>query len=443
MLKLSTHAQAAELVPEAVARMASLPWQPKKSSWPAYLGSALQDGDDRRSKGRALLQPSDELQPVTNSAAQTMGRMVIAQLELDLAAREVQGAGTKIAPTYKLGKLTRQLAMIPSPEVLAPVLRVLRSGIIDIDSFMGTVRILVRQGWQFSDIAVVQEFERLFDQALKSSFHGQNEFRIAEYVQLAFVVRPASLLHHSCSHYLFKWHRFSSAAAIISAMSKWAEVETLPLLIALGELEGVSSGEREGLPQAIADSISAENFSAFVELVASKRLFSYCRSSWTIEKLAEPIARVLTDAPHLRESLVQACREASIPWAQELLFRVLALVDSSEVISIRCGLELLDEGRADSTEAPAYRALMRMFIYKRPVSVNVVEVLAKSCNDLRLELYRRAGREDRPGRAAQRLLANLETRRRGADRPSDELRHPMIEDGRAWTDVLLSASVKN
>jgi hypothetical protein len=92
---------------------------------------------------------------------------------------------------------------------------------------------------------------------------------------------------------------------------------------------------------------------------------------------------------------------------------------------------------------PAYRMLEQMFKSHEPINASQFEVLQRENNKLRIELYNRAKDTGSIAESCRRLLASLESNRRGFVRPAEEPRHPMLTDDLAWTDALLTEELRN
>ena len=119
--------------------------------------------------------------------------------------------------------------------------------------------------------------------------------------------------------------------------------------------------------------------------------------------------------------------------------RVLFQVKTSDDALRTYLLNALDAGRAVVPGSSGYQLLKEMFTSKTDIGKGQTESSPKAQNELRAELYLRAKGAGDVANGCRRLLAALECDRRDAGRPEDEIRHPAIKDGLAWTDVFAGA----
>ena len=167
-------------------------------------------------------------------------------------------------------------------------------------------------------------------------------------------------------------------------------------------------------------------------------LFKWCSDHWTLERLSSKVANVIDEAPDRLEGFVDACRQNQSFIADKLFGNVLSFIGGSDEIRQKFLLEALDAGRAKDPNMPAYQMLRSMFKLNKPLGDSQYEVLPKSNNELRTELYNRAIESGPIANSCKRILASIEGGRRELGRPDGEPRHPILEEGTAWTDVLLT-----
>ncbi len=436
-LQLLSHPNASDLVPEALGRIASLPWISTKKQAFSSVNTDIQDGRQRRDAGCALQQPSPAYQPVTDDVARALAGLLNAEVDRQLHERKANPKWNARQGEYQVGNLVGILANVPSVEIVAPVTRALGSGLIGLYGFVGAVRALTRQGWVFSDAGVVGEFEALYERETSPAWvHESTRYTLAEFSQLMFLVEPPAHLKLPLSHYLGQWQRFAHPSELIRALGNMRTERAWPLLLALGTEPSTKGKTPEEFSYALVSALSSNHFAAFARLVADGALFSWCRNAWTAERIAPAVAEVVTNAPEHLALLIDSWRKSASLLADALLAEVLTRVGVEDEKRLELGLEALDAGRANHPDMPAYRMLKRMFILQVPLGENQFEVYPKACNPLRLALYRRAKIGGDVGLAARRILASLECGRREGERPSDEPRHPDPGDGLPWTSVL-------
>jgi hypothetical protein len=437
VLLLLSHPNASDLVPQAIGRIASLPWTSTKKQAFSSVNTDIQDGRQRRDAGCVLQQPSPAYQPVTDDAARALAGLLNVEVDRQLAERNANPKWNARQGEYQVGNLVSILANLPSAEIVAPVTRALGSGLLGLYGFVGAVRALTRQGWVFSDAGVVGEFEALYERETSPAWaHESTRYMLAEFSQLMFLVEPPTQLKLPLSHYLSQWQRFAHPSEVIRVLGDMRTERAWPLLLELGTELSTKGKTPEELPYALASALSSNHFAAFARLVADGTLFSWCCNAWTVERIAPAVAEVVKNAPEHLASLIDSWRKSASPLADALLAEVLTKLGAGEEKRLQLGLEAMDAGRANDPNMPAYRMLKRMFKLQVPLGENQFEVYPNSCNPLRLELYRRAKVGGDAGFAARRILASVECGRREGERPADEPRHPDLGDGLAWTSVL-------
>lgn len=437
VLQLLSHPNASDLVPQAIGRVASLPWSSTKKLVFSSVNTDIQDGRQRHDTGCVLQQPSPAYQPVTDDAARALASLLNVEVDRQLAERKANPKWNARQGEYQLGNLVGILANLPSVEIVAPVTRALSSGLMGLYGFIGAVRALTRQGWVFSDVGVVSEFEALYERETSAAWVQEStRYTLAEFSQLMFLVEPPTRLKLPLSHYLSEWQRFAHPSEVIRVLGDMRTERAWPLLLELGTELSIKGNTAEELPHALASALSSNHFAAFARLVSDGTLFSWSRSAWTVERIAPAVAEVVKTTPEHLNVLIDSWRKNASPLGDALLAEVLARVDVVDEKRWELGLEALDAGRANDPNMPAYRMLKRMFKLQVPLGENQFEVYPKACNPLRLALYRRAKVGGDVGLAARRILASLECGRREGERPTDEPRHPDPGDGLPWTSVL-------
>jgi hypothetical protein len=438
VLQLLSHQNASDLVPQAIGRIASLPWASTRKQVFGSVNTDIQDSHQRRDAGFTLQQPSAAYQPTTDDAARALACTLNVEVDRQLAERETNSKWNVSQAKYQIGHLVGILANLPSAEIVAPVTRALGSGLLEMYDFVGAVRGLTRQGWAFSDADAVSEFETLYERETSSAWvHESTRYTLAEFSQLMFLVEPPTLLKLPLSHYLSQWQRFAHPSEVIRVLGNMRTERAWPALLALGKELSAKGQPPEEFVYALASALSSNHLAEFARLVADGTLFSWCRNAWTVERIAPAVAKVVKDAPDHLALLIDSCRKSASPLADALVGEVLSKLGGGDEKRLELGLEALDAGRASHANMPAYRMLEGMFTLKVPMSENQFEVYPKACNPLRQQLYRRAKVGGDAAIAAQRILASLECSRRESERPTDEPRHPELNDGLSWTVSLV------
>lgn len=441
LMVLMTHPSAMELIPQAIGRIVSLPWDSKRNGFFSSVGSDVSEGEQRRQAGRVLRQPEDSYQGITDEAARTLGQKLTELIERLLEEKSTAENWNSKQAAYGLRHLIGIVAHVPSPEIELPVNRALASGLVEIYGFVGALRGLVRQGLPINDAAVTGQLEALYEhEAGVKWLDDSARYTMAELSELMYCVEPPELLTKPLSHYLTQWQRFAYTREVIRQLGALRSSAAWPSLVALGNELALKGPPPEELAFALASALTPAHFAQFIELVADGTLFSWCRRIWDLERIAPDIASVIGEDLGRLQGLLNACRQAGSPPADALAGAVLAHAKGSDATRLRLGLDAVDAGRAVDPNMPSYRMLLDMFKLQIPMSYEgQYEIHPKSCNELRAQLYLRTKGSGPIALGCRRLLASVECQRREDGRPTDEARHPDPSDGAAWTDVLATS----
>jgi hypothetical protein len=438
LLALVTHPSAMKFLSEAIARIVSVPWASMREQLVSTVKADIQEGERRRRLGHELRQPDDAFQHWTDEAAQTLGQQLSEMVAAYQEKRVTDEKWNAREAEYRVGSLTGVVAGIPSAGAVDPVYRALASGLMNVNGAVGALRGLVRQGWYISDAAVVGQLEALYERAAEEKWHdNSSRYAMSALSELLLCVEPISLLSKPISHYIEQWARFSYLNEIIRHLGAMHSQVAWPALMELGKKHGEKGAAQEELASALVSALRPGQLSEFLGLVADGVLFAWCRSEWTLERLAPRVASVLGEEPDQHQAFLGACRQAKCPLADAFADDVLSHIKGSEEARQLFLLEALDAERAVHWNMPAYRKLKEMFTLKVHVTDAQYNVTPKASNALRGQLYARAKGVGPVSEGCRRLLASIERERRETGRPDNEPRHPAPEDGLAWTDALL------
>jgi hypothetical protein len=201
VMEALSHENAMDLVPEALVRIVNLPWihETTEKVFLRRVSTDAAEGSRRRTAGRALLQPSDDHQAVTNEAAKAIARLLNAEVERQLAGRSTDPKWNARTAGYQVGRLAGILANIPSAEVLAPVTRTLGTGLLGLYEVVSVLKGLIRQGWEFVDTTVVKDFESLLKREVSPKWvDDSTRYAIGEAFQLTLLAKPSNFLEIQC-----------------------------------------------------------------------------------------------------------------------------------------------------------------------------------------------------------------------------------------------------
>lgn len=437
VLQLLSHQDALDLLPDVIARIASLPWDSTNQPMFSGVNTDIQEGNRRRIAGQVLQQPTEAYQAVTDEAAKALARILNDDVGRQLFEKVADPKWNAKQAEYRIGHLVGIIANLPSTEIFVAVTHALGSGLVGLYGFVGALRGLTRQGWVFSDANVVKQFEALYQHETSRDWIDEpTKHTLAQLSQLMFLVEPSTLLQFPLSHYLSQWQRFAHPSEVIRTLGGMKTEQAWSSLLAIGAELSAKGQPSEPLVYALGASLTQKHFTEFARLVAEGTLFSWCQNDWTVRRIAPDVVAAVEGAPENLSLLVDSCRMSASPLVDALLGEVLSKIDGADEKRLDIGLEALDAGRASDESMPAYRMLESIFSLEVPMGENQFETYPKACNPLRQQLYRRAKAEGDAATAARRILASLECKRREGGRPPDEPRHPEPNDGLAWTDAL-------
>jgi hypothetical protein len=437
LIALMTHSSAMELIPQAIGSIVSLPWDKKRNEFFSSVGTDVSEGELRRQAGRVLQQPDDTYQAITDEAARVLGQKLTELMERLMHEKSTVENWNSKQAAHSIQHLINIVAHIPSSEIELPVNRALASGLMEIYDFVGALRGLAKQGLLISDKGVVDQLEALYEREASITWrHDSDKYVMTQLSELMYCVEPPTLLSKLLSHYLAQWQRFAYTREVIRHLGSLPSKTAWSSIVELGK-ELASKGQPpEELVSALASALTADQFTHFLELVTDGTLFSWCRSAWNLERIAPKVASVIGEDVARMEALQNACQHVGTSLADSFACAVLVQAKGNHASRLRLGLDAVDAGRAVDPHMPSYQMLLDMFQLQSPTSYEgQYEIHPKSSNELRAQLYLRAKGSGPIAIGCKRLLASIESQRRGDGRPLDETRHPDPSDGAAWTDT--------
>ncbi|MFM0557596.1 hypothetical protein P0D69_42660 [Paraburkholderia sediminicola] len=431
---------AIEFVPELIARIVNIPWEAQiEHGTFRSVTSDIQEGRRRRELNRVLVQPDHAQQSVTDEAARVLGKL-LTDLVGDSSAAKSEDAKWNWKPAaHQMRRLAGVLANIPSTLVVAPIREALKSELMDVYGVISSLKGLVRQGLVISDASIVPAVEAAYEREAQAQWlDDSTRHAMSEFTQLMFCVSPASLLSRPLDHYIDQWRRFEHINRYIRLLGATPSENACPALIKIGrDVQGATQLDEEFV-SILFSALTVKNLPEFLGLVENGMLFRWYRNEWSLRNPPVALARVLEQAGNV-SAFLDACRKAGSSLADMLAGRVLLQIKTSDDVLMTYLLSALDAGRAAAPGSSGYQLLKEMFTLKTAIGNGRTESSPKAQNELRAELYLRAKGTGDVANSCRRLLAELESERREAGRPEDEMRHPAIEDGLPWTDVFAGA----
>ncbi len=438
LLELLRHPSAMHFVPDAIARVAVVPWTLQKDTLFSRLSTDIEEGARRRSLGRELRQPADTLQSWTDQAAKSLGQRLDDLVSEFHTKKANEPKWNRREAEHVVGRLTGFVVNIPSPDVVAPVSRALASGLMEVYGVVGALRGLVRQGAFVSEELIWQQLEALYQEAASAKWHDDSsKYAMSEFCQLLFLLAPSISLDSRMPHYLIEWRRFSYPTEIIRRLGETHSDAAWKGLLEMGRESARTEPAPEELAYALVSCLTSNRLGEFFELVADRTFLAWCRSEWTAKRLAPQIAAVLGQTTAPLQSFVGACSRAQSTLADALAIMVLSSSRGAEGLLEGYLIECIDAGRATTSQTSAYQLLNATFTVEMRIDNSLFEVSPKANNSLRAKIYERAKGHGSISDGCRNLLASLESARRENGRPIDEPRHPAVEDGSAWTDAFI------
>lgn len=102
------------------------------------------------------------------------------------------------------------------------------------------------------------------------------------------------------------------------------------------------------------------------------------------------------------------------------------------------GLRILDNNTGKIGRYSVIKMLLGLFTHHEPLdNAGTYEIYPRACNALRKQLFVRALSNEQSACRATTLLCEIEAERREMGRPSDEPRHPDVEQGLPWNETLI------
>lgn len=439
LLRLSRHAAANEFLPEAIARVVGGEWS--KLAPPAVhrpVSGDLREGVRRRQRGLVTRQPDVRWQPLTDQVATALAAAL--QVELN-EQQSLQASGHEFnarQAAYRIGRLTKLLAAVPSTISMSPVFQALSSGLVNNFDAVDTLRGLVSQGVLIEDAPSILMLEGLLDQANALTWHDQWEQRAwAGLAEILICAVPVAHRQRDLAYSMQRWLRFSHRNEIVRELGECRSEHAWTALMWLSDQNVINDGApQEEFGMAVTGALTSDSFPDFCQKIATGALTVWVRHRFHAEQCAPGIVRLLRDAHGNVGDFAAACASACSSAADALAVAVLAELSDADDLLDNYLITCIDAGRA--ADHSTYSAVIRRFTAKKSIdgSNGYYEVHPRANNAIRGALYQRAQRNDAIGGACRRLLAEIERQRREAGRPAEELRHPKPEDGQPWTAIL-------
>lgn len=426
LISLLSHPSANHFLSDVIIRILAAPWRMQCESrfmTPIPDGAAAKM---RRDTGKVLQQPDLALQAATDQAAAAL----VSVLEHHLTAFD-KAAPTRPKPTnpYRIarpnGRLVQMLAGVPSPMCLAAVCNALARGDFDEFSMIDSLCALVMQGAFIEDSRVVRLLETLCD-SLEARPWLDNSARsqLNRVHSLFYFVRPVDLLCKTTIERLTGWRKMSHWG-VEQALQQLGVPQAWDSLLCIARTADSTARENDAVFHAIVAGIGAETIDSFISILRDGTFFGMNRSAWEMERIAGRLVQAMRDDAGKRAEVLSICTASMNPVAEALACAVLLESNASEHDIFEFGLGMLETGSLCNGGSPTFEMVLNMFKRSEPhEDGNSYSIYARSCNELRSELFRRTIADGPTASTARSILLDIEASRQGLGRPTDEPRNP-------------------
>jgi len=439
LLELIAHPHAHHLVFGAIARILAKPWNdklPRPHCAPDVDGK---EAKARRETELVMLQPDPTLQDATDQAARKLAVWLAAdlqQVDADNATADSGGSPRQIKrPNVSL---LMALATIPSRECIHPLWDALARDDIEEYTFINVLCSLVRQGVFIDDERVVQRMQYQWEKDASAIWLDQSaQYRFGQLNALFYFIRPIALLGNPLTDYLPKWIQICHIHNVMRSLQVLCNDAAWHTLVYLARDLSASTRIDEKFANAIAGGLTPSTFESFLELLKDGTFFRLHSSTWHMERMAGQVVDVIGTNVSWRDALIAACVDSDTEVADALACAVLAATKDGEQDMVTFGLRVLDNKSRKVGQHSAIKMLLDMFTLHEPLdNAGAYEVYPRACNALRQQLFVRALSNVQSANSAKTLLCEVEAKRREMGRPTDEPRHPDVELGLPWNEVL-------
>lgn len=430
LLTLFDHANALDVLPGALASALNGRWDTDhRTGGMRGIESDLAEGNRRRKIGRAFRQPSDELQEVTDAAAQRLSE------KLDFVRGEIEKTGLLAQnPTrahYRVRGLLGMLSHMPSRYVVPSVLLTLQAGLSDRYALPDALRALLRQGWPLDDIGAIRQLEKLAISLTGETWIPHNEYYLVSNVcELIHCVPSADYLSQPTAFYRERWRRFAGIddmARSLGAISTDLSWETL-LDPSLRAADGVLS---ETHIRALANGVTSSRFATFLEFFNTASLPA--RGRWVTDGLTSRVAAAIASDESRLTALLDSCRAARSPGKDQFALAVSLRSPDADRAVVDYAMWMLESDRVASSSSAEYHLILELMTPFRHGEDATLGGTMR--NLLRQNLFDLAQSTKGSSAVCRKLLAAVERSRREFGRPTDEPRHPRLTDPAAWTRI--------
>lgn len=406
-------------------RIALQPWKRTKFDGGLDMPARRQ----RLSEGHILRQRDIDHQAVTDALA------------MHLAYR-IQQLGDEAAPPkeslfHRRWWLMTLLAGLPTRVGWDELRKCLTRGDALRDRFIYALNSLVSQGASIDDDGLVT--------ALRAKFHERLEDK--EWLDR----QDTTLEDLAALHFFIESDTFS-ASDLDATVDLWAskaknyvvarKLREIGTPAAMGQfVRHALMGTFNGLDEVAYAFMHTSD--APVDLVAMAldgTLFGLLKGYLAQEAVAKELAHRLSEKPEQLQQVLDACSRQGAGVAGKLAMSIVRALPEPDKLSLDYVLAYVDLA-ARGKFGDNVLSLTELFERREPVegSTNVQSVSSKACNYLRTQLFERVLAGAPAARVAAELLLAAEELRFRYGRPVYEPRHPNLDSGRAWPQVLAEA----
>lgn len=380
------------------------------------------------SEGHILRQRDIEHQAVTDALATHLAHRIQQLGDEDAPPRENQ-----FHPRWWL---MTQLAALPTRVGWGELRNCLTRGDVSRDRFIFVLNSLVSQGWNIDDDSLVTALRVKFHERLESGeWFDQQDTTLEDLAVLHFFIESDTFSASDLDATIDLW--VSKARSYVVAR-KLREIGTPAAMDQF--FRHALMGTFNGLDEVAYVFMHSSNSQVdLVTMALDGTLFGLLQG-YAQEQVATQLAQQLLGKPKQLHQVLEACSRQGAGVAGKLALSIVRHLPKPDERSLDCVLDYV-ELAAHGKFGDNVFLLTEIFELREPVegSTNVQNVSSKACNYLRVQLFERVLARTPASHVAAELLLAVEQLRFRYGRPADEPRHPNLNSGRPWPQVLAEA----
>jgi hypothetical protein len=190
----------------------------------------------------------------------------------------------------------------------------------------------------------------------------------------------------------------------------------------------------ETYTRALANGLTASRFGRFLEFLGGVTV----PRTWAIDGLANQISVAIAGDGSRLSSFIETCRTSQAVGKDHLALAVALRDTNGHEVAADYAIWMLESGRVTTRSSPEYHLILELMV-GRFGRYDGHRLLLVARNRLRRAIFDLAQSGGPCSTVCRRLLSEVEWTRLEYGRPSDEPRHPNLQEPTAWTRVFLRA----